>query len=67
MCSSDLLDLNRREVAILAPLVVLIVFFGFYPSPILDVFHASVESLLTQHELAMEATRAAATQFAIAQ
>ena len=29
------------------PLVVLTIFFGVYPAPILDVFGASVESLLT--------------------
>ncbi len=63
----DILDLDRREIAVLAPLVVLIIFFGFYPMPILDVFHASVENLLSQHELALEATRAAATQLATAQ
>src|SRR6187455_3465278 len=31
-----LLDLSRREKAILYPLIVLVIFFGVYPAPILD-------------------------------
>ena len=32
------------------------VFFGFYPDPLLDVMHASVENLIAQHELARAAS-----------
>ncbi len=39
-------DITRREFAILAPLLVLTIFFGVYPAPILDVIGASVENLL---------------------
>ncbi|MGN6158802.1 MAG: NADH-quinone oxidoreductase subunit M [Devosia sp.] len=37
-----MLDLNFREVAVLVPLIVLTIFFGFYPAPILDATAASV-------------------------
>ncbi|MBN9309658.1 NADH-quinone oxidoreductase subunit M [Devosia sp.] len=37
-----ILDLDRREIAVLVPLVVLTILFGFYPAPILDATAASV-------------------------
>ena len=37
-----MLDLDRREIAVLVPLVVLTLLFGFYPAPILDATAASV-------------------------
>ena len=53
-------DLSKREVAVLAPLIATIIFFGVYPMPLLDVIAVSVENLLTQHTAALEATRAIA-------
>jgi NADH-quinone oxidoreductase subunit M len=41
-------DLDRREVAALAPLLALIVFFGFFPKPLIDVISPAVETTLTQ-------------------
>lgn len=43
-----ILDMNRREAAALFPLVILTIYFGFYPAAILDVFGASVENLVQQ-------------------
>ena len=43
-----ILDLNRRELAVFAPLILLVVVMGVYPAPFLDVLHVSVENLLTQ-------------------
>ena len=40
-------DLHPREVAIFAPLVILVLWMGIWPEPFLDVFDASVENLLT--------------------
>jgi NADH-quinone oxidoreductase subunit M len=40
-------DMTPREFMTLGPLLVLTVFFGVYPAPILDVFAASVENLMT--------------------
>ncbi len=42
----DMLDLNRREIAIFAPLIVLVIWMGVYPQPFLDVMDASVQQLL---------------------
>ncbi len=45
-----ILDLDRREVAIMAPLIILTIFFGFYPAPILDATAASVDALVNQYQ-----------------
>jgi NADH-quinone oxidoreductase subunit M len=42
----DIMDLSRREILIFAPLVVLVLWMGIYPSSFLDVFDASVHGLL---------------------
>jgi uncharacterized RmlC-like cupin family protein len=47
--------LNAREIAIMAPLVILTIVFGFYPSPILDVTATSVANLVTNYEAAIKA------------
>jgi NADH-quinone oxidoreductase subunit M len=39
----SILDLDRREMIVLIPLVVLTILFGFYPAPILDATAASVQ------------------------
>ncbi|VAW20018.1 NADH-ubiquinone oxidoreductase chain M [hydrothermal vent metagenome] len=49
----SILDLDRREMAILLPLIVLIIFFGFYPAPILDTSAAAVDALVTQYQNAV--------------
>ncbi len=49
-----LLDLNMREVAILAPLVILTIFYGVYPAPVLDVTAASVKNLVANYEAALK-------------
>ncbi|HEV2653100.1 MAG TPA: NADH-quinone oxidoreductase subunit M [Rhizomicrobium sp.] len=55
-------DLNQREIAILAPLVIVTILLGFYPKPIFDVTSASVANLITQEKtaLAYDAPRVAA-------
>ncbi|GGS77393.1 NADH-quinone oxidoreductase subunit M [Nonomuraea spiralis] len=40
-------DLNAREIWVLAPLVALIIGFGFFPKPLLDVINPSVQQTLT--------------------
>ena len=49
-----LLDLSPREIAILAPLVVLTIFYGVYPAPVLDVTAASVKNLVQNYEAAVK-------------
>jgi NADH-quinone oxidoreductase subunit M len=41
-----MLDLSGREKAIIYPLVLLVIFFGVYPAPILDATAASVDALV---------------------
>jgi NADH-quinone oxidoreductase subunit M len=54
-------DVTPREIATLAPLVALTIFFGFYPSPILDVTAVSVKKLVTTYEAAVGVKPATAT------
>ena len=49
-------DLNRREIAVFAPLVVLTIWMGIYPSSFLDFMHVSVDNLLIQVETALRAS-----------
>ena len=51
----SILDLSRREREILFPLVVLVIFFGVYPSPVFNVTGASVDALLKNYHAALEA------------
>ena len=53
-------DLDRREVLVLAPLVILTILFGIYPKPVLDMSAASVATLLENYERALGAAKAAA-------
>jgi NADH-quinone oxidoreductase subunit M len=39
-------DLNRREIGLLAPLVVLIILLGFYPKPVLDRMEPAARNVL---------------------
>jgi NADH-quinone oxidoreductase subunit M len=43
---AHIVDMTPRELACLTPLVILTLFFGIYPSPLLDVFGAPVEAIL---------------------
>jgi NADH-quinone oxidoreductase subunit M len=42
-------DLSKREIAVLTPLVVLVLFLGFYPKPVLDVINPTVA--VTMHSV----------------
>ena len=55
-----ILDLSPREIAVFAPLVLLMVVMGVYPGPFLEVMEASVDNLLRDFELARAATGALA-------
>ena len=52
-------DLTWREIAVMAPLVVLTILFGFYPAPILDASAASVEALIKNYQTALAAAEQA--------
>jgi NADH-quinone oxidoreductase subunit M len=50
-------DLNRREIAILVPLVILIFWIGLYPKPFFDLMAPSVEQLASTLQAAAVAMR----------
>jgi NADH-quinone oxidoreductase subunit M len=52
-------DLDRREIALLAPLVVLTIYYGVRPGPILDAFAAPTDLLLKNYQAAITATKTA--------
>jgi NADH-quinone oxidoreductase subunit M len=52
-----LLDLSRREILIMAPLVVLIFWIGLYPKPFLDLLSPSVQQLSAALQAAAVAAR----------
>jgi NADH-quinone oxidoreductase subunit M len=49
----NILDLEPREVAIFAPLVVLVIWMGVWPDPFLSLFDASVSNLLQNYQAAL--------------
>jgi NADH-quinone oxidoreductase subunit M len=56
----SLKDLSPREMAILAPLVVLTIYYGISPGPILDACSGSVAELIKGYESALALTKTAA-------
>ncbi|OUR77035.1 NADH-quinone oxidoreductase subunit M [Alphaproteobacteria bacterium 46_93_T64] len=49
-----MMDVNKREIAIFVPLILVALWIGVYPDPFLDVMHASVTNLMTEHQASME-------------
>jgi NADH-quinone oxidoreductase subunit M len=52
-------DLTWREIAVMTPLVLLTIFFGFYPAPILDASAVSVDALIKNFNTALAAAEQA--------
>jgi NADH-quinone oxidoreductase subunit M len=52
-------DLNRREIVILAPLVLLVIYYGVQPGPILDAFAAPTDALMRSYEAALATVKTA--------
>jgi NADH-quinone oxidoreductase subunit M len=57
-------DLSWREVAVMVPLILITIFFGFHPNPILDVSAVSVEALISDFKASLAAAEQA--RFALA-
>ncbi|HWK14676.1 MAG TPA: NADH-quinone oxidoreductase subunit M [Rhizobiaceae bacterium] len=55
----SMLDLSMREKLVIYPLVVLVIFFGVYPTPIFDVTSSSVGALVNQVSNSLAAQSAA--------
>jgi NADH-quinone oxidoreductase subunit M len=54
----NIMDMNAREIIVFAPLVLLVILFGFYPAPLLDVTAVSVKKLVGNYEAALKAQQA---------
>jgi NADH-quinone oxidoreductase subunit M len=61
---AGILDVDRRELVIFAPLIILAIWFGIYPKPVLDVSAASVAALSTNYHEALAAAKTAAVALA---
>ena len=46
-------DVNKSEILMLASLAFLVLFFGFYPLPLMETFGVSVNSLINNYETAL--------------
>ena len=44
--SKNIIDLNKKQIMILSPIVVLTVLFGFYPGPIIKIAETSIATTL---------------------
>jgi NADH-quinone oxidoreductase subunit M len=53
-------DLGWREIAILAPLVILTIVFGVYPKPVLDMSAVAVNQLVDNYQHALTVVQSAA-------
>jgi NADH-quinone oxidoreductase subunit M len=53
-------DLSRRELALLVPLALLVIYYGVQPGPILDAFAASTEATIRSYQAALSETKTAA-------
>src|SRR5277367_6820955 len=56
----DIRDIGWREMAVLAPLVILTIVFGIYPKPVLDLSAASVAQLMDSYQHALAGVQSAA-------
>lgn len=50
-----ILDLSPREIAVFAPLIVMVLWMGLYPATFLDAIHVSVTNLIDKYQLALSA------------
>ncbi len=53
-------DLNRREIITFAPLVLLIIYYGVQPGPILDTFAVPTDALMQSVQAALSTVKTAA-------
>ena len=49
----NLNDVNKSEIIMLATLAFFILFFGFYPLPLMETFSVSVNSLIDNYDTAV--------------
>ena len=51
----NLKDINNYEALMLITLAILVILFGFYPSPLMDTLNISVDNLINNYEIAIRA------------
>ena len=49
-------DMNMREKAVFAPLLVMTIWMGIYPMPFIDIMSASATNLIENYEAAIAAS-----------
>ncbi|MBK5959359.1 NADH-quinone oxidoreductase subunit M [Rhodoplanes elegans] len=57
-------DVEPREIAIFAPLIVLTIWFGVYPKPVIDMSAASIQALVQDYQDAIKTAAGAAPEIA---
>jgi NADH-quinone oxidoreductase subunit M len=50
-----ILDLDKREIAIFVPLVLVVIWMGVYPSSFLDLIHLSAQNVVDNYQAAIKA------------
>ena len=55
-----ILDMNRREIAVFLPLLLLTLWMGVYPSSFLDPMAPSIDKLVGDYQAAIKLARTAA-------
>ena len=50
----NLKDVNKSEIIMLGILALLVIFFGFYPVPLMETLNVSVDNLINNYETAMQ-------------
>ena len=43
-------DINKNEIFMLVSLAFLVIFFGFYPAPLIETLNVSVDTLINNYE-----------------
>ena len=46
-------DINKSEIIMMATLAFFVIFFGFYPMPLMETFSVSVNGLIDNYQLAL--------------
>ena len=51
---SEMFDLTRREIIIFLPLIILTIFIGIYPKPIINIIEPSTEKIVNQIKMKLD-------------
>ncbi len=51
---SEMFDLTRREIIIFVPLIILTIFIGLYPKPVINIIEPSTEKIVNQIKMKLD-------------